>query len=430
MYVLGAGTDVAFGLPLANGVMPELAIFAKGEGKPIEQALRRQLGRFQFSFERHGGEKGDAFAEDLLDQPDTLQLIRQVLAKNQSSNQPTVEALRSVVEKLGEIAQSNDLSEDITKALAGFTGEENVGPGGDSLFRTRGLQMTNTPQRALRKLFQESLMSNGLSDNERETLTELVRAMSNFEELLGDLFAGFYTKNVGLQKRYLYISWLFWSYLRCSVARANRDSLSFYDLLKNHTDDCHVITFNYTNFFPSSMLSRVRFFHGDCTTYLRFDNREVIRNDEIVEAANDCESISTFINSLEMDLNKHRIYMPGIVPPLSMKPVISKEYLDMWYDCGKLISEADSIVIVGYSFNLADEHFNDLLRKGGNNSKLVVINPDMETTITNVTKLLGTRPEDLNPVQIGNLPCRRGGRLTFVPQKAEKVSAHLLTALE
>src|SRR6202035_6175098 len=65
VFVLGAGVDRAYGLPTMATLMGELAEFARGEGQPVNRALRDKLGRVQFSFDKHVGDQGNALITDL-----------------------------------------------------------------------------------------------------------------------------------------------------------------------------------------------------------------------------------------------------------------------------------------------------------------------------------------------------------------------------
>ena len=243
---------------------------------------------------------------------------------------------------------------------------------------------------------------------------------------MGELFSGFYTKRVADQKQYLLVAWLFWAYLRLKMDESlYSDQKGLYAYLDTLGDNHQFITLNYTaRFFPQSILPRVHFFHGDCLSYIRLETRDLISGNQQAQQANSPESIADFIGSLGIDLGKEKIFLPGIVPPLSVKPVICREHLETWYQCGSLIDQAANIVITGYSFNLADEHFNDLLRKrkSGTDTRLVVINPDLEGTTTNVCKVLSQDPSHLNGMTIAGFECLRGGNLTFAKARTEELS--------
>ena len=108
-----------------------------------------------------------------------------------------------------------------------------------------------------------------------------------------------------------------------------------------------------------------------------------------------------------------------------------REHLETWYQCGRIIDKASAIVIVGYSFNLADEHLNDLLRKrrGATDVRIVVVNPDMDGTSANVCNILGLAPDQLTNVTRARLSCREAGNLVFVNAKTEHLSPDVLEQL-
>lgn len=432
VFVLGAGADAPLGLPTAAALLGEVARFAKGDGSKIEKTLRKKLGRLVFSFDRLTGEHGETFGERLLSShAHLIPQLKSALSKHPNQQSDKVVAMRKLVDSLDAIRQNNQLDDDTVRALADLAGEESDVSGGDTLLNPRGLNLTHIPRMALRKTFQGALGEiRDLTGDEREALEAMVAIVTNFEELLADLFAGFYTNKPAEQKKYLYVAWLLWSFLRVRMeAQPSQGTRGIYDVLSTLGDDVDIVTFNYTNFFSDGSRPKVRYFHGDCFSYIRFDNRELIRNDEAVQNATDVDSIASFLENLDIDLEKGRAYLPGIVPPLRIKPVICREYLNTWYECGQILDKARAVVIVGYSFNIADEHFNDLLRKGNANTPIVIINPDCAALIPNVTKILGTRPNDLNDIQLGGIQCKRGGRLTFAPVRSEDINESLLAAL-
>ena len=257
-------------------------------------------------------------------------------------------------------------------------------------------------------------------------------AMMNVEELLGTLFSGFYTKRKTDQKQYLYVAWLCWAYLRVQMEHALANGHNgLYGHLATLPDNHQIITLNYTaKFFPDTIRNRVHFFHGDCLSYIRLDTRDLIKDNQQVLQATTPELIAEFVKSLEINLES-RVFLPGIVPPLSVKPVICREHLETWYHCGQIIDTASAIVIAGYSFNLVDEHLNDLFRKrrGATNTKIIVINPDMDGASANFCNILGQAPDQLTNVTKAGLDCRKAGNLLFVDAKTEQLTPDNLEQL-
>ena len=51
------------------------------------------------------------------------------------------------------------------------------------------------------------------------------------------------------------------------------------------------------------------------------------------------------------------------------------------------IEAADKIIIVGYSFAFADEHFNDMLRQNARDKKVIIVNPAFRSIIPHLTPI-------------------------------------------
>ncbi len=129
---------------------------------------------------------------------------------------------------------------------------------------------------------------------------------------------------------------------------------------------------------------------------------------------------------IDWDQRVPKTYLSGLVPPLSVKPIVCTEYLDRWYRCGQAIKDAHKIVIIGYSFNVADEHFNDLIRKYNTGAPLIVINPEIVPVIDDVCRVTNFDKNSLSNMTKHGLSCSQGGRLTFLSAKAQDLSASTL----
>jgi hypothetical protein len=72
----------------------------------------------------------------------------------------------------------------------------------------------------------------------------------------------------------------------------------------------------------------VRFFHGRLDRYLHVEDRSVVTDDALLKAAVNVPAIAKFVEGLRLDVTKApQIDMPSIVPPISFKPVMSREQL-------------------------------------------------------------------------------------------------------
>jgi len=272
-----------------------------------------------------------------------------------------------------------------------------------------------------------------LTADEKRAFGEVIALLFNFEELMADLFTGYFTKHIPDQKKYFYLAWLLWAYIRHKEegARSKRD-LSFYKTLSDvGVKGENIVTFNYTDFFDDVTRPGNGYFHGTSKGFIRFGTREYVTNDVQSRNATTLPLMAAFIQGLQVDWKKHPpdVSLPAIIPPLAMKPIICTEFLDRWYRCGQIIRNAKTIFIVGYSFGVADEHFNDLIRKGNQETRLIVVDPDIESVATRVCQTLNRREGNLRYTRIVDLECKTGDRLTFVRAKAEHIDCSRLTAI-
>ena len=237
VYVLGAGVDVPLGLPLADDLLEELHRFVANEGSDLDKTLRRKLGRFRFSFSKYAADQGEGFAERILSDGEIAARIEQAFQKVDGETSLEYAAVRTILRKLSRLRCVNELSQETAQAIATLAGEP-VEMADHALLNTRGLILNPMPRNALVRMLRKTLESKDLQEEEREALDEVVAMMTKFEELLTELFAGFYSSNLSLQRRYLYVAWLLWGYMRWKSfnAQNNHDQNgSFYSHLRGCT---------------------------------------------------------------------------------------------------------------------------------------------------------------------------------------------------
>lgn len=432
LFVLGAGVDIKLNLPMASNLMTELANFVQGEGKEFNNALRKHVKYMRYSIEKHAGERGEQLGERLLDSHSHLLSELDSALDKSEQDSSRVQTMRSIVQKIRSISDANTLDENQMKDLQDMGGNRDSEPTPDTLFETRGLSFTSGPRQAIRGLFQSALEDTpNLNDREKEALQKVVSVTTNFEELLGEFFTGFFTGNVNNQKRYFYLSWLLWAYI-CTKAREGEElwTQSFYSTL-SELRVSNIVTFNYTDFFDEVTRPVNGHFHGSCNAYIRLDTRDYIDDDENFKKANTLEAMTEFIANMDTSWEKRKVFIPAIVPPLAVKPIICTEYLETWYEASQKIKDAEKIAVIGYSFNQADEHFNDLLRKNSHGKQLLIVNPDIEAVKSEVCNILSFQEENLNETQFNGFCCYRGNnkRLTFVDAKAEDLDKQTLDDL-
>jgi hypothetical protein len=420
VIVLGAGADVAYHLPTVANLARELATFSHGDGAPINQVLRSKLPHLRFTFDKYAGDQSNVFLNDLFTSAaDVVPTLTSVVDKLKSDE--TMSPVGDLIRQLCEMATNNQLSAANLAGLARLSGQSWDAGESEPILDPQRLTLTQLPGDALRTAFREALMrGDQLSDRERDVLTLFVEATSNVEQLLSTYFMLFSAGKPADQKTYLYLAWMLWAFLRSrSTNRMPLDN-SIYPKLPSIGGD--IVTFNYTNFFPSTLVKQVKFFHGRLDRYLRVDDRQVITDDPALLHATDVSSITSFLGTLRMDVREPgAIDLPAIVPPISFKPVMSREQLRTWVEVDDRLQNAAIIVVVGYSFASADEHFNDLLRRSNPHSRVLVVNPDLGTPLKNVCRVVDIDPESLSASQRRGYDRRASGRLIYVAAKAEVV---------
>lgn len=435
VFVLGAGVDKALDLPLLNTLFRDLNAFVVGSGATVNKAIRNQVKSLRFNLQTYGSDEAENLGQKLLgSHPQLLPRIRAALDKHPDPGNANISAIKTLMTKLSAIHDENELDEAITAQLSRLAGEEDAGVG-DTLLDTNHIAFRPKVRQAMKTLFaQVSGEIPNLTREEQDAFAEVITILSNFEELMAMLFTGYFTKHIPDQKKYFYLAWLLWAYIRHreDVGRAKRDR-SFYKTLSEIGPGGGIITFNYTDFFYGDERPRNGYFHGDCKSFIRFHDREYVTNNVQIRDANTLERMVDFINGLHVDWNTDppQVSLPAIVPPLAMKPIICTEYLERWYECGQTLKKAKTIVILGYSFAVADEHFNDLIRKGNRAAKLIVVDPNLDAVVTRVCQTVGHDKATLRSATVRGMQCKAGGRLTFVKAKAEEInSARLLGLLE
>ncbi|HUY09183.1 MAG TPA: hypothetical protein VMW80_06995, partial [Candidatus Dormibacteraeota bacterium] len=149
-----------------------------------------------------------------------------------------------------------------------------------------------------------------------------------------------------------------------------------------------------------------------------------------VLATGDQSRVAAFVQARRLDVEQgFRLDVPALVPPTLFKPVMSREQLLVWADADQALQRATVVVVVGYSFGIADEHFNDLLRKCNPLSRIVVVNPDPGAPIDAACRLLRLDRDQLKPIP-GPLPMRGSGRLIYVKARAEDIDRALLDLMD
>lgn len=89
--------------------------------------------------------------------------------------------------------------------------------------------------------------------------------------------------------------------------------------------------------------------------------------------------------------------------------------------CRRYDTKFRKIVVVGYSFNYADEHFNDLIRKN-RDKRICIIDPFAENVISNLERIFSHRLSDYTRSRIQQKETFQNGQLKIIKAFAHEIN--------
>jgi hypothetical protein len=421
LVVLGAGADVDYGMPLVQTLLPDLARWTREDGQVVSRALKAQLKNMVFSFDkltadRSGSPLAGLFSGDR-DQIEPLEL-----AANRLRRAGGFEQAVELLDKLCGMAGHNVLPRPTINALGQALDVKDDMGDAEPLLDPRSLSLSEMPKAYIRTTFVKVLIDGPkFPPGERAALELFISSVSNIEQLLSQFFTLFCAGEGARRKTYLYVVWMLWAYLKSkSTGLAPRRSI--YANLPEIGGE--VITFNYTNFFDQRVRSPLHF-HGNLEEVLQVEDRVLRKPSGIGVATPD--HLAHVLAGLRLDVSDYpNVDLPGIVPPTSFKPVMSRRQLQTWAKADDLVQAAKTILIVGYSFATADEHFNDLLRSSS--ARVLVVDPNMAVVPQRVCQVLNVDRGQLTERRVGEWDVLASRQVTCVGAKAADVTVTLVKA--
>jgi hypothetical protein len=436
LLILGAGADRTPGIdfPLANTLLVDVTRYLDGPGKGVDEALRRMLPGLRFSFNTMIARVVDKIATR---EPHEQRAMVQRVQEAIKDLPPDKEAIRKhgeliirLFDKLAVIAEHSQLDDetaDLIREVFPKDAEDLIDS--DSILDIHKLSLSDTFKAVLKRT-----LKMGLSSDRHEVASALGAEMLNIETLLVEKFLGFYNEKAADIKNYLYIAWALWAYL---VSRQNEvltahttKLLPFYG---NLPTGLRAVTLNYTSFLQRHLGSdRTVYFHGGLAEYVRMDTRDLLaieRIDACDPARFVQEIVAPNVDVSHEDLRQQRHVIPAFVPPLRLKPILSHRYIELWSKAAGWVSEAQRIVVVGYSFNNADEHFNDILRTRPD-PHIDIIAPDATAAafLARMEKVFGIAANQYNKCTVQGLDCMQARKIRLIASKAHEVDIAELVA--
>ncbi len=419
LLILGAGVEKTKGIdmPLANELVPQIRdfIYNNEVGKNVDLELRKIIKGLRFNYDDFVKKAVDKLASDFKREVNQILVqVRRVIENDDTLNEEQKklgQIVISLLEKIQKLQEDVVLDDETAELINSVFSDISVTD--ENIVDLGKLTFTDTFDLVMKRVLEVSIR-----EPNHPVLKHVYRNLMDFENLLLKHFIGFYNENESEIKKYLYISWTLWAFLVYKEQNVERPT-PFY---RNIRSVDRVITFNYTSL-AGQNFHDVTYFHGDLKKYIRLDNRNQIEIDGY-ESINVVEFIKDVVAS-NTDFENKKFVIPSIIPPLKLKPVLSNEYIDIWYHAVDTIRNSHKIVIVGYSFNYADEHFNDLIRKN-RNKKICIIDPYAENVINNLERIFSHRLHDYTKSRIQQKESFQNGELKVIKAFADEINIDAL----
>lgn len=434
LVILGAGADAAAGLPASSQLIPGIVDWLEtDEGTAVDDALRKQLKRLTFRFDKFVDDAIDRLAKDLDCERDTIcHNVREELEHNpglDDSQRKMGSLIVRIFQKITDVKQGAAIDEEIEELIREVTGLE---PTDHTIIDFTKLNYTDTFKTIITHILRSSL-----HDSANPILRHVYKNLLDIEQLMAQYFYGFFTGRQGQIKTYLYIAWTLWAYLiyreqelresslelREENAESTEnsdpsDSLSKPSSLNSQLyrqlqgkDDIQVVTFNYTTLAATASPSTL-YFNGNLTDYVDIENKNDLHIDDIHTldlTAFFCERLPQ-----EMSLEGERIAIPSFMPPLKLKPVISDRYITIWYRTSEVIRQAERILILGHSIHAAESFFCDMVRSN-RHAEITLIDRDLDTACRNLCNTLQLSVNRYTTLTVQGHPARKyDNRITVV----------------
>lgn len=433
LLITGAGVDCTEGIdfPLSATLLSKIATYSKGAGAPVDEKLREIIPNLRFSFTKlitHAIES--ICTREIAEQRAMIRRLENAVDNLPSDAQKMKQhglLLIKLFNKLATVAENAEIDREIADLIREvFEDKAEDYLDSDSILDIHKMSLSDTFKAVLKATLR-------LSFSENHQIAQALGAeMLNIENLLIEKFLGFYSNKQNEIKNYIYISWMLWSYLVASEKGifSKYSSISEIPFYSTIPQSCKAITLNYTSFLEKCLgKENVIYFHGGLSEYVRMDRRELTQIEnfsdiDICQFMEDQLKPNTLFPADGTPVARHVI--PALVPPLKLKPILSSNYIEKWYTASEWIKKADRIAIIGYSFNSADEHFNDIIRKHFPGKKIYVIAPDVfsDYSLNNFHKIFGVRCDDWTTTRCCDAECKKYQKIFLIKACANNISLH------
>ena len=420
VVICGAGADRAAGMPLASELVPEIRMFLKEEGEVIHKTIGDPsvLPYLRYDYNKIIDDAVKNLAHDFHPISSIIEGISKELNDN-AENVKDIDAKKGnliikMLSMIRGISKGTKVEDELEKLIREIYKDE-ITLMDDYLIDTSKIVFTELFNKVMHRLIED-----GLDEPDNLILSHLNKNLIDLEQLLMKYFVGFYTGKMSDIKRYLYLSWTLWAFMkyREDVMVNSDEPIPFYSSLP---DDWTMVTLNYTSFARKRFGDNAFYFHGDLSSFIRIQDRQ----ESTIDQYDDLE-IARFIKETVVrnislkDEDDLRYIVPSIIPPLQIKPVISSSFIDTWYKSKKAIDDANNVVVVGYSFNYADEHLNDIIRHN-KDKDILIVDKYPGTILKSIQNIFSYQPEDYMENRFQGKVCYEKGNLKVVGAEATEI---------
>lgn len=403
LVILGAGADATAGLPVSSQLIPGIVDWlGTEEGKAVDEALRKQLKRLTFRFDKFVEDAIDRLAEDLDRERDTIcHHVRAELASNKQlddSQRKMGSLIVRIFQKITDVKEGAAIDEETENLIWEVMGQA---PTDHAIIDFSKLHYTNTFKEIITYILRSSL-----HDSTNPILRHVYKNLLDIEQLMARYFYGFFTDRMGQMKTYLYIAWVLWAYL---VHEEQRLELAInqppiYKQLEGK-EELQVVTFNYTTLAAQASPSAL-YFNGNLIDYVDIENKNDLHVDDIHSLDLVTFFSNRFAQEISLEGERRAIPVPSFMPPLKLKPVISERYITTWYRTSEAIRGAERILVLGHSIHATERFFCDMVRNN-RQAEIILVDSNMDSVNRNLCATLQLSENRYTTLTVQGHPARK-----------------------
>ena len=421
VVITGSGADATASMPTAANLISHITEWLKTEeGRTIDKALRKRLPRLSFRYEKFVDNAVDRLALQMDHERDTIcATIEQELATNghlSERQRDMGELIIRLMRMVTDMKHGATLDEETCRLIARVVGEE---PSDDTIADFSSIVYTETFRLVMTNVVRQSLR-----DGDNPILRHVNRNLLDINHEMARHFYGFFTGNRGQQKNYLYIAWTMWGYLaHCERYMKSAAALAplstVYDQLRDK-QDTRVISMNYTSLAQEASEGAI-YFNGNLTDYVDMENN----NDLRVENLQELNLVDFFENtlapSIQLEGDNVSLPVPSFMPPMKLKPVISRKYIATWYKTAQTIANAKHILLLGYRVDPRDTFFCDMLRANAT-ARVTMVDSELDSAARDLCQALQLNPHRYTHTRIQGHEARvYNNRITIISASLDEI---------